>query len=70
MSDDISGEEVKAILSKTATSRESQVNAAMLLGQLIKTPNLVMAQNHTADAQPTVANQPPNAAGAVDPLAR
>lgn len=70
MSDEISGEEVKTILSKTATSRESQVNAAMLLSQLIKTPNLTMAQNHTTEAKPTTANQPPNAAGAVDPLAR
>ncbi len=70
MSDQVDGSDVKSLLNKTATSRETHVNAAMLLGELIKTPNLVMAQNHTAEAQPTTANQPPNAAGAVDPLAR
>lgn len=70
MSDEISGADVKSLLNKTATSREAGVNAAILMGELIKTPSLVMAQNHTAEATPAASNAPPSAAGAVDPLAR
>lgn len=67
MADDISGAEVTALLNTTATSRQSDVNAAILLGELIKTKDLRMAQDNTMKP---AASAPPNAAGAVDPLAR
>jgi hypothetical protein len=66
----MSDTDVKSLLSKTATSRESGINAATLLGELIKTPQLVMIRNHTKEAAPAVGSASPNAAGAVDPLAR
>jgi hypothetical protein len=64
--DEINGEAVTALLNSTATSRQSDTAAAIILRQYTLTSNLGMVLNMTRKEEPAT----PNIAGAVDPLAR
>lgn len=58
------------LLESVAVARRSGDEAEEILAAYTQTPGLVMALNRTKGAEPKTASAPPNAAGAIDPLAR